>query len=175
MARNLIKELTTIAAVDLVPDHPSITAAGAQVKAGDPFRFGRMVFFALINEQFGYESGGYRAATGINPPRNPIAPRGTVGGAVPGSAQYNIWQADVYNDDAANDAPAGTPVYYVDTADGPSGDLNYHLVVGVVAAVDAYCGVLMEAIGSGTKKSVQILVGAGQNVWGEARTPEALA
>lgn len=175
MARNLVKELTTIAAVDLVPDHPSITAAGAQVKAGDPFRFGRMVFFALINEQFGYESGGYRAQTGINPPRNPIAPRGAVSGAVPGSAQYNIWQSDVFNADTVNDAPAGTPVYYDDTAVGPSGDLNYHLVVGQVTAVEAYCGILMEGISAGTKKSVQILVGAGQCVWGELRTPEPLA
>ena len=62
--------------------------------------------------------------------------------------QMNEWIVDLYNEtnSVVND---GADVYYQDTAIGPVGDVNYHLVIGGTATDrDAYAGKLTSRDGS---------------------------
>lgn len=133
----LYRVLTSYVATNLICDHPAVPAVDA------PVRWGQMVGFAMVDEQFGYASGGARELSGfqVNLPANPVTGTYYTDGETPVSLQMNEWVCDIYNAGAAA-AADGAHVYYVDTAVGPAGDVNYHLVIGAAGAKDAYAGVL---------------------------------
>ena len=143
MANNLHRVLTSYVAIPAIVDDP------AAPKSGDACRVGRNVGVALVNEQFGYASGGYRELEGfqVNKPYDPINLNDYSDGQTPVSLQHNQWKLPVFNSGNAGAGAVGAIVYYYDTLDGPAGDVNYHLVVGATTAADAVAGVLRSAIG----------------------------
>ena len=155
MARNLHRVLTSYVAIPCIVDHPAVP------RSGDICRVGTMAGLALIDEQFGYGAGGTRELSGfvVNKPINPIGSEGDYpDGTTPIMFQMNEVLVDVYNADAAAQADIGDPVYYVDTAEGPTGDLNYHSVAGGAGNSDAVLGVLRESIAAASVKKAAVVM-----------------
>ena len=89
----LHRVLTSYVATKVTVDHP------ASPKVETPCRWGTMVGFALVDEQFGYGSGGARELTGyhVNLPADPVSGGYYSDGDTPISFQQNEWVAPVYN------------------------------------------------------------------------------
>ena len=155
MAVNLHRVLTSYVASPITVDHP------AAPKSGDPCRVGKMVGIALVNEQFGYSSGGYRELVGfhVNKPVDPINIGDYADGETPVTLQQNEWMMSVKNVDGANNAPKYTPVYYYD-ADVAGVDVSAdgHIIIGVEIAANALVGMIMEAIPANTTKKVPVML-----------------
>ena len=149
----LHRVLTSYVATKVTVDHP------ASPKVETPCRWGTMVGFALVDEQFGYGSGGARELTGyhVNLPADPVSGGYYSDGDTPVSFQQNEWVAPVYN--AGTAAADGALVYYYDVAQGPVGDVTYHLVVGATSGTKtAFAGVLKESMTATTAADVVILL-----------------
>ena len=141
MANNLHRVLTSYVAIPAHVEHPLAP------KSGDACRVGRNVGVALVNEQFGYASGGYRELEGfqVNKPYNPISLNDYSDGQTPVSLQHNQWKLPVRNV-GANALVSGEIVYYYDDAADAEVNNTVHLVVGSLVAADAVAGVIRQGL-----------------------------
>ena len=146
MANNLHRVLTSYVAQPADVNHPLVP------KSGDACRVGRNVGVALVNEQFGYGTSGYRELDGfqVNKPYDPINLNDYSDGQTPVVLQHNQWKLPVYNAGNAAAGAVNSVVYFYDTEVGPANDATYNLVVGAAGAADAVAGVLRSAVGAGT-------------------------
>ena len=147
MANNQHRCLTSYVAVPRRVNHPD------RPVSGQACRIGKGVGVSLVDEQFGYAAGGSRELSGfqVNPPANPVAIGHYTDGETPVSLQLNEWRLPVYNASGAA-ADVGDTVYYVDAAEGPVGDVNYHLVIGGAGDADAVAGTISEPMAAGAAK-----------------------
>lgn len=149
MAANQHRCLTSYVAVPRRVNHPE------RPVSGQACRIGKGVGVSLVDEQFGYSAGGSRSQPysgfEVNLPANPIAIGQYSDGETPVSLQLNEWRLPVYNASGAA-ADVGDPVFYVDVAEGPAGDVNYHLVIGGAGNADAVAGTISEAMAAGAAK-----------------------
>ena len=152
----LYRQLTSYVASKVTVSHPD------KPVVEKPCRVGGMVGFALVDEQFGYQSGGSRELTGfsLNKPGNALTGEYYDDGTTPVSFQMNEWNCEIFNN-GAGIARQYSTVYYHDTADGPVGDVNYNLVIGgTVADRRAVAGMLMSgsiAAGAVDKGAILLL------------------
>ena len=149
----LFRVLTSWVATKVAVSHP------ANPVVEEPCRWGTMVGFALVNEQFGYGAGGSRELSGfhINLPANPVAGDYYEDGETPVSFQMNEWVAKIRNHGAAAAVP-GDLVYYFDDPDNPA---YPHLAVNPpdsIGAADAFAGMLKEGIPANTTADVVLLL-----------------
>ena len=146
MANNLHRLVSgTYVAIPIKPSHPVAAANSPGPRSGQAVRWGSMVGIALTDEQFGYDGHSpSRAYSGflINKPFDPIANKDYDNGETPCSFQMNEWRVPIHNSGAAAAGVHGGKVYYVDAAEGPAGDINYHLVMGPSGAKTAFAGLL---------------------------------
>ena len=152
MAANQHRCLTSYVAVPRRVNHPDRPASGQAC------RIGKGVGVSLVDEQFGYAPGGSRPYPGfeVNLPANPIALGRYTDGETPVSLQLNEWKLPVY---AIAAATVGDPDFYVDVAEGPIGDVNYHLVIGGAGNADALAGTISEPMAAGaTKKDAVVMI-----------------
>ena len=143
MANNLHRVLTSYVAEPATVDHP------AAPKSGDACRVGRNVGVALVNEQFGYQSGGYRELDGfqVNKPYDPINLNDYTDGQTPVVFQQNQWKLPVRNVDAALAKNGAIVYYYDDPTDAEAANtINLIVGVGLAGAADAIAGVIRQSI-----------------------------
>ena len=153
MANNQHRCLTSYVAVPRVVNHPPAP------KSGQACRVGKGVGVALVDEQFGYGSGGSRELSGfqVNLPANTTAIGYYADGETPVAMQQNEWKLPVYNAGGAA-AAVGDPVFYMDVAEGPVGDVNYHLVIGGAGNADALAGTISEPMAAGAVKKDAVVM-----------------
>lgn len=135
----------------LVCDHP------ANPKSGGPVRVGKLVGFALTNEQFGYQAGSYRTPIGdlpVNYPFDPVNNTDYQDGTTPVSVQLNEWDSRTHKV-GGGDASVGDDVFY---HDNPV-DTDVHLVVnGTAGDRTGYAGILLSTIPTATTREARILL-----------------
>ena len=147
MANNLHRVLTSYVAQPADVNHPPTP------KSGDACRVGRNVGVALVNEQFGYGTSGYRELDGfqVNKPYDPINLSDYEDGQTPVVLQQNQWKLPVRNV-GGSAAVNGAIVYYWDTPVEAEANNTYNLTVGLdlAAPADAIAGVLRQGLAANT-------------------------
>ena len=154
MANNLHRVLTSYVAEPATVDHPD------KPKSGDACRVGRNVGVALVNEQFGYASGGYRELDGfqVNKPYDPINLNDYTDGQTPVVFQQNQWKLPVRNVGAAAVANGAIVYYWDDPADAELlNSVNMTVGLDISAAADAIAGVLRQSLAANTTQADAIV------------------